>query len=258
MRSRLFSFTALLALLPVGALAQAAAPPPAEFPYNDTSAILVQAIERGDWALVVVAGLVLATFIARKMLTPLVPFLSTDAGGVLLSLVGLTSSLLCGSLVAGVPLSASLVVGSVLTAASASGLWGWGSKLATAAKASPAEVVKSGSALLVLLALSSQVGCASARASYYRASPEECRQMTKDRNLWGASAAGAGVVGGGLGGVSGLVESQDARTAIAVSALVLAGVTAFAGYVTKGLDDQHGMYCTEPASTDQPAISLQP
>ena len=46
---------AFLAVLPVLATVQ-------EIPYDDTAALLVQAIERGDWALVVVAGLVLATF----------------------------------------------------------------------------------------------------------------------------------------------------------------------------------------------------
>ncbi|MBI2392830.1 MAG: hypothetical protein HYV09_24810 [Deltaproteobacteria bacterium] len=65
-----------------------------------------------------------------------------------------------------------------------------------------------------------------------RASAEECRAWDGAQSTWGAIGASAGIVSGstGLGGIA--VDDPAARTALAVSAALMAGVAAGSTYLS--------------------------
>lgn len=71
---------------------------------------LFAAVMGGQWALVAALALVATVFVLRKYVSPKVPFLASDAGGVLLAFVGSAAGGMATAFAAGQPFTWALLL----------------------------------------------------------------------------------------------------------------------------------------------------
>ncbi|PTL79103.1 hypothetical protein [Vitiosangium sp. GDMCC 1.1324] len=110
--------------------------PPTEVTLGEVVKLIAQAVASRNWGLLACALVLGAVYVVRRFGASRVPWLSSDAAGVALSVVAAAALQLSAALASGTPVTLALVLGILLTAAGASGLFSWGKKLTAAAKTS--------------------------------------------------------------------------------------------------------------------------
>ena len=108
---------------------------PGEVQFGEVVKLFAQAVSSRNWGLLACAVVLGAVYVVRRFGASRVPWLRTDAAGILLALVTAAGLQLSAVLAAGKPVTLSLVLGILFTAAGASGLFSWGTKLKAASSA---------------------------------------------------------------------------------------------------------------------------
>lgn len=135
------AFVAVFGVAVLGATALAGAPPasaPATQPVTADNAqgitgVLSSALHCSNWRLVVIAGLLLAVFLLRKVGGFFWPWVQTDRGGASLALLAAVLTVLVNGLVAGKGLDPQLILDGVLTGLTAIGTFTAAKKIAAPA-----------------------------------------------------------------------------------------------------------------------------
>jgi hypothetical protein len=83
--------------------------------------LAIEAAKNGEWALTVVACLVLAVFLVRKFLGPKFPFLTTGTGGAVVNIALAALAGLATSMVGGVPFTWGLLAATIFSVMAAGG-----------------------------------------------------------------------------------------------------------------------------------------
>ncbi|MFY0567082.1 hypothetical protein ACN28E_25035 [Archangium lansingense] len=108
---------------------------PGEVQLGEVVKLFAQAVSSRNWGLLACAVVLGAVYAVRRFGASRVPWLRTDAAGIILAVATAAGLQLSAALAAGTPLTPSLVLGILLTAAGASGLFSWGTKLKAASSA---------------------------------------------------------------------------------------------------------------------------